>query len=588
MKKKSKVRKSLYSIVFFLILTSLFVGISMITESNQINDSDLSKSIDTSKDNTKLKLSAIGDPINSQAIIQNTSIVRRVFESVNFTVNITEFLDEGGNKTQIVLIFQQAEHDLPPTKTFNMTQIGTSNNWTYTYRAGYNDTLGRVDVKFKILNASGPDSMLWLQVNSDEVAANFTIISNSMVSFDQDDYNVGNVLFGNLLIDGSSDYRWNISVSDNADITKENILFDIGYKVFFFNFAINQSFNELNKYYYIKVNMTKISTSKNFAEYFYFKVLPPITLFESGSIEFIPSSVFRVQTGWVYANVTHADYGYNIIHINVSLKLEDTNGNEVYNQDTTNNNDGSFTGTFSIAATSPIGKYRYTLTSEYKDEIVETDTGLITVKNNPPKIDGYEINDYDTDESISVLYGEDLEFEFDVSDVEGVAYVTVKLENEEGDDYEITRDYESDLKIVVRTAELITGTWDVYVYVTDTDGLKIGLDSDFDDAPQKITIIPDTLSEVFPWVTLIIGILLGVILSIGISYYMIKSKKVKPISEKKRDVIPKKPVREKIPREVKPVPIQEEPIKKESIKEKPEEKERRKIAPPRKIKRRLK
>jgi len=591
MKKMFKVKKTHYTILIFLVFTSAFLGVLMITESNQrddLNISDTNMEKDLLNEDTKVKLSQF-DPIRSESITQNTSAVRRVFESINFTVNITDFKGYGANFTQIELNFQPTEDKPTIQKNFNMTRLGTSNNWTYTYRAEYNDTLGRVNVIFRIFNASGLQSEGgWHQLNFGQPLVNFTIESNSMVSFDQDDYSVGDDLIANLLIDPSSDYEWNVSVSNDNDLNRETILFCIGYNLTFINFEINNSFTEVDKYYYIKVCMTKISTTFHFAEYFYFKVLPPVSLFDTSSIEFIPGSIFRAQTGKVHANVTYVKYGYNAININVSLALNDTNGNEVYNQDTINNGDGSFTGTFVIAPTSPVGNYRYSLTAEYKDVVVEIITDFITVKNNLPKIDGYEINDYDTDESISVMYGEDLEFEFDVSDIEGVAYVTVKLENEEGDDYEITRDYESDLKIVVRTVDLIIGTWDVSVYVTDTDGAKIGLDSDYDQAPQKITIIPDILSTIFPWITLVIGLVLGIILSIGISYHVIKSKKTKALPKEKRETKPTKPVGERTPRKVKPVPIQEEVAEKEIIKEKPEEKERRTIAPPRKIKRRLK
>ena len=595
MKKIFKAKKSHYTILIFLIFTSAFLGILMITESNQRNDlsiTDRSVNKDQLDDNYKPKFSLwTPKAINPESIKKNDTFVLRVLESINFTVNITDFKSGGANHTTITFFLPEYPGGEYITKEYNMTKIGSSNNWTYTYTPAYNDSLGFVDVRFNIFNATGPE-LLWLKLNTNEVTANFTIIPNSRVSFYNDEY-VSNeyvkddTLTAFIMIDSSSDYNWNISVSDDNDIGKENILFDVGNDIPFFYFDVNNSF-ELDRYYYIKINMTKKSTGFNFSEYFHFKVLSTLTLFDTNSIEFIPGSIFRAQIGKVYANVTHVKYGFKPMHINVSLALNDTNGNVIYNQDTINNDDGSFTGTFSIAETRPIGNYRYSLTAKYKDIVVEKISGFITVKNNLPKIDGYEINDYDTDESISVMYGEDLEFDFDVSDIEGVAYISLKLENEEGDDYKITRAYESDLEIVIRTAELITGTWDVNVYVTDTDGVTVGLSDDFNQAPQKITIIPDTLSTIFPWVTLVIGIVLGIILSIGISYHIIKSKKTKSLPKEKKEAKPKKPVRETIPRKVKPAPIQEAAAEKEIIKEKPEEKERRTIAPPRKIKRRLK
>jgi len=297
--------------------------------------------------------------------------------------------------------------------------------------------------------------------------------------------------------------------------------------------------------------------------------------------------------------VTYKQNNLDIVNARVALTLTDTNGVNFLTRDLDNNNDGSFdlnNNKFSVAETSPAGKYRYTLTAYYDvdgtDEIFDEYTSFITILNNPPVIDGYEINNYDTDESISVLYGEDLVFEFDVTDIEGVAYITILLKNEDDDEYEITREYEDDLEITIRTEDLITGTWDIYVSVIDTDGVKIDLDDDFNQAPQKFTIIPDTLSGIFPWITLIIGIILGAIVSIGIGSYL-KKPKYKPEDEK--EVIPKKVKPEKRPkpkkkaRKVRPTPTERIPVKEEITEEKPEiEKERRKITPPRKIKRRLK
>ena len=250
-----------------------------------------------------------------------------------------------------------------------------------------------------------------------------------------------------------------------------------------------------------------------------------------------------------------------------------------------NNYDGTFTYTFSVGIAYPARIYYYVIKTLYNLEEIEQCEGTINVKNNLPEIDDYEINDYGTDESISVNYGEDLVFEFDVFDIEGVAYITLLLINEDDDEYEITREYESDLEITVRTAELITGTWEIYVYVTDTDGVTVGLDDDFDTAPQKITIIPDTLSNILPWIMLIIGLISGILVATGITYYTMKSKKLKYKPEEKIEVLEKRSKKEKKPKKPEPTPTKLKPTKKLIEEEKPEKKELRK---PRKIKRKLK
>ena len=426
-------------------------------------------------------------------------------------------------------------------------------------------------------------------MNTDQPVANFTIISNSMVGFtEKNEYHRNNVLIAHLGYLGN-DFSWLIQVSNDTDIFREKISFNVGTNITTISFPINSSFAQENKFYYIKVNLTKISKNINFAEYFYFKVLSPESLIVSSTIKFTPTQVYRTQACSLYLNVSQNDL--IIENIDVSLNLIDTNGINLPTTYLTNNNDGTFRGGFNVAATKPIGSYRYTLIAEYNGDNFDEYTSYIKILNNPPLIDSYEINNFDTDERISVLYGEDLDFEFDVSDIEGIAYVTILLINEDDDEYEISKEYEDDLEMTVRTAELITGTWDIYVSVTDIDGVSVNLDDDFDKAPQRFTIIPDIIGGIFPWVTLFIGIILGTIVSYGIIYYL-KKPKYKPEVEKElipRKIKPERKLKpEKIPKKAKPTPIEREPVSKEITEEKPEKKEPRKITPPRKIKRRLK
>ncbi|MHA1320197.1 MAG: hypothetical protein ACTSQ1_10345, partial [Promethearchaeota archaeon] len=100
-------------------------------------------------------------------------------------------------------------------------------------------------------------------------------------------------------------------------------------------------------------------------------------------------------------------------------------------------------------------------------------------------------NGLSMNQSIILNYGEDLVFNFDVTDVENtIAYITVSLINEEDKWYNITREYTPSMKITIRTEELITGIWVAYISVTDIDGATTHLNSDFDLGPQEINVVP--------------------------------------------------------------------------------------------------
>jgi hypothetical protein len=182
-------------------------------------------------------------------------------------------------------------------------------------------------------------------------------------------------------------------------------------------------------------------------------------------------------------------------------------------------------------------------------------------------------------QSISVNYGEDLIFTFDVSDIEeSIDYITVSLLDAENNWYNISKKYKSGLQIIIRTEELITGIWYVYISVTDVDGATTRLSSDYDLAPQEINIIPDLLSPVLPWIAFLIGMLIGILAGVGILYKKFKTKYVEP-----KEIQPKKP--SKAPKTA--------PSKKSNAKveaEKTEAKERDEIPkePQRSIKRKLK
>jgi len=573
-------RKNPISIFIILfLLSALFVNVAIISSNNQINENN--KFLNEKEIKFKPKTANGLKPLNYSNIHRNATIIYRgfyqYFRSVNFTVNASAFGVVGSMNIQISF----------PDKTigtYAMTPL-TGNNYTYTYTPAYNAPLGFHEVRFEIYNITHPTVLL----NTQTTVSNFTVKSNCMVGLDPEksEYRRGETLSTSLIVYDFDTYKfkWNITVVDSVNESTQKNIFTVGNDLLHINLEINETYEQTNKNYYIKVNMTDINTYQRIAvAYFQFKVILPESILIPTSIEFNPSSVFRTRSCSLTLNVSTQENGLKLGLINVTLLLKDPNSATIINNRELNPNlDSTFSTSFSVGASSPAGIYTYIITTLYNGDDIEQYSGTLNVKNNLPEIDGYEINGYENDERISVLYGEDLVFSFDVFDVEGVAYITLLLINEEDDEYEITREYEEDLEITVRTAELITGTWDIYVTVIDTDGASVDLDDDFDTAPQKITVIPDTFGEIFSWIMLIIGLISGVLLGTAISFYILKLQKLKP--EKKIDEKEKKPKKEKISKKVKPAPVKRKPEEELIKEEKPE-----KIEPkgPRKIKRKLK
>ena len=100
-----------------------------------------------------------------------------------------------------------------------------------------------------------------------------------------------------------------------------------------------------------------------------------------------------------------------------------------------NNGDGSFELNFSVDYSASIGSYKIKLyafdenmtpAEQVENEYLHT-TDLV-VENNAPEIHDYTINGKSITNGISVRYGEELKFNFTVSDVDGtVTNITVEL-----------------------------------------------------------------------------------------------------------------------------------------------------------------
>jgi hypothetical protein len=265
------------------------------------------------------------------------------------------------------------------------------------------------------------------------------------------------------------------------------------------------------------------------------------------------------------------------------MDLEDPEGDFIATFTIDYNAANNFSVNFSIPAGRPIGKYKITINAEDQDSGSSSFLTFITAKNNFPEIHSYLINGKSMNEAISVLYGNDLIFDnFNVSDVEEVAYIKVALINENKDWFNVSISYLDYIKhggITIRTIDLITGVWYVYIYVVDSDGATTSLVDDYNLAPQSIRIIPDVLSSFLPWTAFIIGTVLGILVGVGLAFRHYKKKftETQPITQKKKTSIKKKQ-KEEVTKKI---------SEKESEEETPEKEVEKEIPPKRKIKRKL-
>ena len=566
-------RKSLFIIVFFLTISITFLSI---VASSTENKNDYMFTINQENNflnkEDELKTSNGEISLSYSSIFRNTTIIRRGFDSINITVNVSAFAT--ATKTYMRIYFTNNTNVL-----INMSYIpGTNKNFTYTYTPEGYAPLGIQRVNFEILNNSD------YQLNTGDIYTNFTIRSNSMVGFNSSQYYRNQYLLADITIDNSENFQWEVSAVNSTDILHQKTLTIVYQNPFQVKFLIDDNFDIVNKDYYLKVNMSENGVQW-IADYFGFYVNNTNPIFYENTIQFNPTSVFRTERCDIRVNVNDSES--NPSNINVKIRLIDPNRNVAYTQTLYYSGNGQFIGNFTISAGSPKGIYEVEFEATDDNGGKSTVLKKITIKNNLPKIDGFEINDIDTDEPISVNYGDDLKFKFDVTDVEGVAYVTIKLIMEDAtsddvEEYEITREYEDDLEITIRTEDLAAGTWTVYVSVTDTDGATTDLADNFDSGPQQITVIPDLLTSVMPWITLIVGSILGIIAGLGIGFYMRKSKYPESKPEEAKPITKKKTI--KVKESI--TPTKPKAIEKESVK-KPEKKEPKEPTTKRKIKRKL-
>ncbi|MFX0041632.1 MAG: hypothetical protein ACFE8L_01855 [Candidatus Hodarchaeota archaeon] len=521
-----------------------------------------------------LESAAVGDPLPLNYIELNRSEVYRLFESINISIYAPNFLFPTIDRAVVEISFTNGS-----VRTYNMTGFGVE-QYIYVYRPEYNAPLGVQNVSFLLYNAS------YDLLNAHTTFKSFTIKTNYMLTFDSSEYYVEDILFAELTVNDFKTYEfdWNITIVDSVNGATQVNLFDLEDNLVQFSFMIeNDTFDQVDKIYYVKVNISDVGTGLVYPTYFPFNVLNSLPRIIPSSINFSLVEVPRTESCDISLNVTDIE---NISEeLIVKMELEDPNGDKIYVN--IEHDEGTlFSDSFSIPANRPKGNYRVNFTAEDLDNGVGSYSTFLTVINNPPEIHSYKINGYSMDESISVLYGDDLTFTFNVSDVEGIAYITVALIDKNNDWYNITNVYTGeDMRIVIRTAELVKGTWYVYIYVTDTDGETTSLIDDYDMAPQQIRIITDLFSGILPWVTFFVGLIFGILVGIGGSYKLAKSSLLEAQKATPKKKEPLKPIK-KTEKKVKK-PKKEEPVR-EVEKELPKEEEEKQTTPFRKIKRKLK
>ena len=564
---------SLFLIIFIfstIFLNTLAISIN-INNDFVLNNERESALIDF-QDISALKSSDNGNPsLDYSSVYQNATTVYRLFESIQFDINASKFANPNYTVMQIHYSNNEVED-------FNMDYV-SGTNFTYIYTPRYYDPLGFQNVSFSIYNIS--DSLL----SSTVPITNFTITTNYLLLLNSTEYSRGETLYAELIVNDEPqpyDFDWNVTIVDSDNETLQNNLFDVGNNLMQFSFELDDRFNYTNDLYYVKINITDASRNTNAPAYFPFRVLNSLPEIVVPSISFSKDPIKRAEDCTLNLNVTDDDTYTLPENLTVFMTIQTSIGELEAPIELTNNNNWTFTTTFSIDITKPVGIYQVHIGVEDQYGGKDNATVVIFVENNPPEIQGYFVNGLTMNQSVSVNYGEDLVFTFDVSDVEGtVDYITISLLDEQNNWYNISRIYISGMKITIRTEELITGVWYAYVSVTDVDGATTYLNSDYGLAPQEINIIPDLLTPVLPWIAFSIGLLIGVLAGVGILYKKFKTKfvEIKEIPSKK----PKKP--SKAP---KSAPSKKKVVKEEAEKVEAEETDEVTKEPQRKIKRKLK
>ena len=565
MREKQNNRKNLILIISLCSLMSFFIMSSNL-QNNRVNDEIEGVFVNPN-------VAALPSPLPYSAISQNRTSIYRMFESINFTIDTSSY--SGANYSIMQVIFTNGS-----LINYTLNPVG-NNKFHYDFKPTYNAPLGFQNVSFLIYNTS--DVLL----NTHTTYTNFTIKTNIMVNFNQNEYFIGDTFSADLALNdfGAYQFQWNITVVDSFnEITQGNLL-NLQNNIFYISFDIdNNTFQQINKIYYLKVNVSDKITGKLRAAYFPFRIGNSNPLINS-TIKLTPEDVFRTDECEISLNVT--DLETLSENLNLVMYLYDSEGELTLQVPIPYISDNLFSDTFNVPYYKPTGKYRINITATDENGGSTSKITTLTVKNNLPEIHSYLINGRSMNQSISIAYGKNLVFTFNVSDVEGVSFVKVALLDENDEWYNITNTYNGvNTEITIRSVDLITGSWIVYLYVYDSDGSIISLTDDYSQAPQEIRIIEDIISNYIPWISLFIGLCIGILIGIGSIFKYAKSKfSGSTVSPPKKHQTPsKKALKKKVvkPKEISVDSDEEAIIESESEKEQVKE-----SVTKRKIKRKL-
>jgi len=475
-----------------------------------------------------------GDGIfNETDVYLNDSHVITLFESIRIDINTSAFLSPSANYTEIQFIYSDGTEFVA-----NMTYV-PEYNFTYTYTPSYDVPTGEHKIYFQIYEDDGT------LMNDNTTEIPFTVDSSYYdANFQQgDDLYLGDILDVELFIQNISNYRfkYNVSVVDSTNESNQNDLMFIGNEIKWFNRTIEESKFSVNKVYYVKANLTDTNSGKVKATYFPFTVLNRNPNILESTVE-LPTEIYRATTYFVSLNITDVESEHPD-NLTVSMSFTDKFGNQIgsFSKILSPDEYYNYSSTFSIGPSNPVGTYYAKITATDFDDGSSSYIKTVEVKNNLPEINSYKINGRGSSESISVNYGDNLDFTFNITDKDSsVQFVTVSLLGSDGDWFNITREYSNDMKISISTYDLVQGTWYVYITALDADGGRITLGSDYGTAPQQIQVIPDILSDILPWVALVIGIVLGLLIGTGIAYKLLKRRMEKGLEPKEETKTEKK------------------------------------------------
>lgn len=494
--------------------------------------------------------------------------IRRFYDTINITLhNINETFLKRAN-----FGYNLSELDIYINVTFangslfnyTMEKHLKSNITSWTFSPKISDPVGVYNISFSLFNIS--ENML---VNTQATNKSFTVLNNMPRS---SAYLNATKIYRNEFLkvdisptdieDPLSKLNWSINIIDPSD----KVIKAIGNNLLTFTQEIDESFME-TIYFRVQINVTDLDQNTTITEFIFQVINTPPEIPTSLVIVF-PSKLIKRVTDTVEITVNVTDTEDSFAKINVSMTLEDTNGVETI-YDFTNNVDGSFDVDFTIPATSPLGRYNIKITATDSKTDTAEHIDFITVINNDPEILGYSINNLSTSSNMTVLYGQDLVFTFNISDVEpieGLGFVCVCLLNPNNEWFNLSIKYSENASLTVRTEDLVDGRWLVYIFVIDADGKEVGLKTGLDDAPQEIVIQTST-SALMTWIAVIIALAFGFV--IGFLVFSV-------INSRKKSALPTPKLKEKAPTKAKGKPVvtkkPKEPKKKEEISKKPEEK----------------